>query len=127
MNNEIQEQVNNLSMMEQNMQHLSAQRQSFQTQLLEVESALEEIGTAKETYKIIGTIMVKTEPSKLKEELESKKQLLEIRVKSIEKQEDAAKEKAKMLQNEIMSKIDGQKPESEKKNNKEKKQKKEEE
>jgi prefoldin beta subunit len=109
MNNEIQEQVNNLSMLEQNMQQLAAQRQSFQAQLIEIDSALEEIKDSKETFRIIGSIMVKVEPSKLKEDLNSKKQLLDIRIKSIEKQEDAIKEKSKKLQDEILLKIEGEK------------------
>ncbi len=106
MNKDVQEKVNNLSMLEQNAQQMAAQRQNFQTQLLEVESAIEEISNSKETYKIIGNIMIKTEPAKLKEELEAKKGLLNARVKSIEKQEDLLKEKSKKLQEEILSKIE---------------------
>jgi prefoldin beta subunit len=105
MNEETQEKVNNLSMLEQNVQQLAAQRQSFQTQLIEVESAIEELGTSKDAYKIIGSIMVKVEAEKLKEELESKKSLLNIRIKSVEKQEDMIKEKAKKLQEEVMASI----------------------
>ena len=63
MNKDVQEKVNNLSMLEQNAQQMAAQRQNFQTQLLEVESAIEEISNSKETYKIIGNIMIKTEPA----------------------------------------------------------------
>ena len=108
MNEETQEKVNNLSMLEQNGQQLAAQRQSFQTQLLEVESALEELGTSKEAYKIIGSIMVKTDASKLREELESKKKLLEVRIKSVEKQEESLKEKSKKLQEEVMAAINAE-------------------
>ncbi|MFA6072742.1 MAG: prefoldin subunit beta [Candidatus Woesearchaeota archaeon] len=117
MNNEIQEQVNNLSMIEQNMQQLAAQRQSFQGQLIEAESALEEIKVTSETYKIIGSIMVKMSPSKLIEELDEKKKLLEIRIKSIEKQEDLIKEKSKKMQEEILSRIDSAKQENKKEEN----------
>jgi prefoldin beta subunit len=106
MNKDVQEQVNNLSMLEQNAQQMAAQRQNFQTQMLEVESAIEEISNSKEAYKIIGNIMVKTEPAKLKEELEAKKGLLNARLKSMEKQEEILKEKSKKLQEEILSKID---------------------
>ncbi|MGV8168607.1 MAG: prefoldin subunit [Candidatus Nanoarchaeia archaeon] len=118
MNEEIQEKINNLSMLEQNMQQLSAQRQSFQNQMLEIDSALEEITGSNETYKIIGTIMIKTEPLKLKADLESKKKLIEIRIKSIEKQEDAIKDKSKKLQEEIMSSLESSKEEPKKPSNK---------
>jgi prefoldin beta subunit len=127
MNNDIQEKINNLSMLEQNTQQFAAQRQSFQTQLLEIDSALDEIRNSKDAYRIIGSIMVKTETSKLKEDLDSKKKLLEIRIKSIEKQEELARDKAKSLQEEIMaeletSKKDEPKAESHKNSQKEKKQ-----
>lgn len=102
MNEEIQEKINNLSMLEQNIQQIAAQRQSFQTQIIEIDSALDELSDSKEAYKIIGSIMVKTDSSKLKEELQSKKSLIEIRIKALEKQEDAVKEKSKKLQEEIM-------------------------
>jgi prefoldin beta subunit len=106
MNKDVQEKVNNLSMLEQNAQQMAAQRQNFQTQLMEVESAIEEISNSKDTYKIIGNIMIKTEPAKLKEELEAKKALLNARVKAMEKQEDILREKSKKLQEEILSKMD---------------------
>jgi prefoldin beta subunit len=111
MNEEIQEKINNLSMLEQNAQQLSAQRQSFQSQLLEIESALEELKTSKDAYRIIGSIMVKTDASKLKEELDSKKKLIDVRIVSIEKQEEIAREKAKKLQEEIMNELENSKKE----------------
>lgn len=105
MNEETQEKVNNLSMLEQNASQLAAQRQAFQTQLIEIESAIDELGDAKDAYKIIGSIMVKTESSKLRAELESKKELLSVRIKSAEKQEELIKQKSKKLQEEIMASI----------------------
>jgi prefoldin beta subunit len=105
----IDEKINNLSMLEQNAQQLSTQRQSFQSQILEIDSALEELKNSKEAYRIIGSIMVKSDASKLKEELDSKKKLIDIRVNSIEKQEEIAREKAKKLQEEIMNELENSK------------------
>lgn len=116
MNEGVQDKINSLSMLEQNTQQLSAQRQSFNSQLLEIESAIEELKNSKESYKIIGSIMVKMDSSKLREELESRKKLIDIRISSIEKQEAAAKEKAKKMQEEIMAELeDSKKSDSEKK------------
>jgi prefoldin beta subunit len=109
MNEGIQEKINNLSMLEQNTQQLSAQRQQFQTQLLEIESAIDELKNSQDAYKIIGSIMIKTDSAKLQEELLSKKKILDIRISSIEKQEDAAKEKAKKFQEEIMNELENSK------------------
>jgi prefoldin beta subunit len=108
MEKEIEEKINKLSMMEQNTQYLSSQRQNFQTQLVELESALDELSTASDSYRIIGTIMVKVSKDKIKSELTSKKGLVEARIKSIEKQEDSMKEKAKELRDEVMAGFDSQ-------------------
>ncbi len=104
-----EEKINRLSMLEQNSNQLSVQRQSFQNQLIEAESALEEIKTTGEAYKIVGNIMVKADKAVLEKDLKSKKQLLESRIKSLEKQESSVKEKAKALQKEIMEELESAK------------------
>lgn len=71
-------------------------------QLSEVESALGELEGAKKAYKIVGNIMVEANSSELKSDLESKKEVLELRIKAMEKQENQVREKASKLQEEIM-------------------------
>ena len=78
------------------------QRQQFQMQLLEVESALEELKKTDKAYRIIGNIMVASEKPALEKELQEKKDRIEIRVKSFEKQETLLKDQAKALREEIM-------------------------
>ena len=107
--NDFQEKVNRLSMMEQNSQYLSSQRQSFQNQMLEIGSALEELESSSESYKIVGTVMVKVEKLKLKKELEEKKEVVDIRIKSIEKQEKQIKEKSEKLRDEVLKSMDNKK------------------
>lgn len=102
MNKEFEEKVNKLSMLEQNSQYLASQRQSFQTQLIEVESALEELESSSDSYKIIGNIMVKMNKDELIKELEDKKTIIDVRVKSIEKQEKSVKKNAQDLRDEVM-------------------------
>lgn len=80
--------------LEHNIHGLLLQKQSFQSQLIEVESALEEIGKAKQAYKIVGNIMVSTDSKALTEELKQKQEMLKIRITNLEKQE--AKLKAKV-------------------------------
>ncbi len=106
MENETQEKINQLSQFEQSAHQFLSQRQMIQTQILEIESALKELKTTDNSYKIIGNIMVKTDKVVLDKELNSKKEMLEIRVKSIEKQEKIIKEKASALQKEVMAKMD---------------------
>lgn len=105
MNNEVQSKINQLSMMEQNIQNFSLQKQQFQAQLLEIESAEKELESAKESFKIVGNIMVSVDKESLKKELSDKKEVLQIRVDSFEKQEDKLKEKAEALQKEVLDEM----------------------
>lgn len=102
---ETEEKINQLQLYEQSMQNFLVQRQQFQAQLLEIESALKEIEGTKEVYKIVGNIMVSSNKEDIKKELSSKKDMFELRIKSLEKQENQIKEKAKKLQSEIAEKL----------------------
>jgi prefoldin beta subunit len=102
MNNELQGKINQLSMMEQNMQNFSLQKQQFQAQLMETESAEKELASAKESYKIIGNIMVSADKEELKKELSEKRDILRLRIESFEKQELKLREKAEALQKEVL-------------------------
>lgn len=97
-----QEKIQQLQTIEQNMQHLLKQRQQFQMQLMEVDSAVEELKKTEKAYRIIGNIMVLSEKSSLEKELAEKKERMELRVKSVEKQENSLKEQAKTLREEVM-------------------------
>ena len=95
-----------IQMIEQTIQNLLMQKQAFQTQLFEVDNALNEIEKTKdETYKIVGPIMVATSKKELKDDLQSKKEILELRIKNLEKQEKKIKEEATQLQTEVMKKL----------------------
>ena len=102
MSDEMQNKINQLSMMEQNIQNFSLQKQQFQAQMLEVESAEKEIEESKEAYKIIGSIMVAQDKDKIKKELKDKKEVLNTRIESFEKQEVKLKERAEAIQKEVL-------------------------
>ena len=74
---EVEEKIEQLQLFEQNIQALLMQRQTFQSQLLEIENSLEELSKAKDKpYKIIGPIMVLSDKEELRKELMSKKEVL---------------------------------------------------
>lgn len=102
---ETQESISKLQLIEQNMQNLLMQKQQFQAQLFEVESALKEIEKTTESYKIVGNVMIKADKADIKKELDQKKELIDLRLKNIDKQEKQLKDKAEDLQKEVMSKI----------------------
>jgi prefoldin beta subunit len=101
---EEEEKIEKLQLLEQSRQMLNAQKQSFQARKMEIELALSEIEKTNEAYKIIGNIMLLSEKEKLKKELEEEKELINLRIKSIEKQEDSITQKMKNLQDEIIKK-----------------------
>jgi prefoldin beta subunit len=102
---ETQEKINQLQLYEQSIQNILLQKQQFKAQETEIESALKELKDSKEQYKIVGNIMVKSDKESLEKELESKKSQMELRLKSLEKQESGIKEKMQALQKEVMEKI----------------------
>lgn len=100
---EVEQKIVQLQMMEQHLQSSLLQKQNFQTQLLEIENALKEIESTKgQVYKVVGGIMVSSDKKSLKEELTAKKEIIDLRVKSLKKQEETIKEKAEKLQAEIV-------------------------
>ena len=99
---ETETKLNQLQMLEQSMQNLLMQKQQFQLQQVEIESALKELEKVNEAYKIVGNIMVLSKKDDLKADLASKKEIVELRIKNMEKQENQLREKASKLQNEVL-------------------------
>ncbi|MDO8740620.1 MAG: prefoldin subunit beta [Candidatus Woesearchaeota archaeon] len=105
MEKKTQEKIQTLQLLEQNLQNFLMQKQQFQSQLVEIESALSELGKAKEAYKIVGNIMVSSDKDALEKELKEKQETFEIRIRSIEKQENSIKDRAKKLQEEVLGEM----------------------
>jgi prefoldin beta subunit len=98
--------IQELQLLEQNLQNILMQKQAFQIELNETDTALEEVKKSKdEVYKITGNIMIKSSKDSLLKELEEKKKLLELRLKAIEKQEASLAEKATVFREEIVKEI----------------------
>ena len=100
-----EQKISQLQMLEQNMQAAMMQKQQFQAQLIEVESALAELKNTARAYKIVGNIMVDATKQELETDLGQKKELVELRLKSLDKQEEQFKAKAKKLQEDVLSQI----------------------
>ena len=106
---EVQEKISQLQMYEQSLQNFLAQKQQFQAQLMEAESALKELEKSDEAYKIIGNIMVKTDGKSLLDDIRRKKEMLDLRVRTIDNQQKALKEKALKIQDEVMKEMEKKK------------------
>jgi prefoldin beta subunit len=82
--------IQEIQFLEQGLQNVLFQKQAFQMELSETKDALKELeSSGDEVFKVIGQIMVKTEKSKMKEEMQSKIKIFELRMKELEKQETA--------------------------------------
>lgn len=103
---EAEQKISEVQLVEQNIQSLLLQKQNFQVQFTEIDNALTELEKSDdEVYKIVSGLMIKTNKDKLKGELNSKREVIEIRIKNIEKQESKLKEKISELQKDIMKGI----------------------
>lgn len=105
MDKETQEQVQQLQLLEQNLHNYLLQKQTLQAQLIEINNALSEIAKSKKMYKIVGSIMVESTKDDLEKDLNEKKNITELRIKTLEKQESQLKEKAQKIQSEVIKNI----------------------
>ena len=94
--------IQEMNVLEQNLQNILFQKQAFELELDETTSALNEIEkSGDEVFKIIGQLMIKTEKSRIKDELLEKKKILDMRIRAFEKQENYLKEKLDKIREEI--------------------------
>jgi len=96
------EKLKQFQILEQSLQAVHMQKQQFQVQLIETESALGELEKTNTAYKIIGNVMVLSNKAELKKDLESKKEIFSSRMKMLEKQEQKFQEETSSLQKELM-------------------------
>jgi prefoldin beta subunit len=99
---ESEEKIAQLQLLEQNMQNFLMQKQQFQMQLTEISSALDNLEGAQKSYKIVANIMIDANKEDLGKELKQKKEMLEIRIKNLEKQEESIREKSQKIQKEVL-------------------------
>ncbi|PIN91004.1 prefoldin subunit beta [Candidatus Pacearchaeota archaeon CG10_big_fil_rev_8_21_14_0_10_32_14] len=92
-----------LQIIQQNLQNILMQKQAFQYELTETESALNEIKNSKDdVYKIVGQLMLRSPKDSIVEELSNREKLLKIRLESLQKQEDKLSNKLQELQEKLM-------------------------
>ena len=106
MDQETQQKIQELQGMEQNLHGLTMQKQAFQMELTETENALKEVSSSTDdVFKLVGNIMIKTDKAATEADLTKKKDLLALRLKSIEGEEKDLTDKAEALKADVMAKI----------------------
>jgi len=97
------EKIQEIQILEQNLHNLSFQKQTFQLELSETMETISSLDSSgEEVFKIVGQLMIKTDKKKAQEDLLNKKKLLELRIKSIEKEEDFLIKKVNPLRQELI-------------------------
>jgi len=97
--------VQQLQHLQQNLQALLAQKQQLQGQLMELESAVGELKTTEKAYRIIGKFMLATSKETLANDLQEKKEVAELRVQSVEKQEEKLNQVIETVQKEMIKEL----------------------
>jgi len=93
-----------MQIIEQNLQNIILQKQAFQMELSEIETASIELEKTKgEVYKIIGQLMISKEKSEIKNELKEKEKLISTRINALDKQEKIFAEKSEKLRKELIN------------------------
>ena len=97
---EAQQILMELQTFQQQMQTVLMQKESLSIQNMEIEKALEELGKSEhdDVYKAVGPILIKSTKKDLTKELNEKKETIDLRVKSLQKQETRLKDKLKESQ-----------------------------
>lgn len=103
---ELQEKVKEMRVIEQNLQNVLLQKQAFQLEVNETKNAEEELKkTSGEVFRVLGQIMIKSNKTDLEKELKDKKQLIELRLKTLEKQETTLTATLEKLRNDLIEKM----------------------
>ena len=105
MKKETQEKIQELQNLEANINTILAQKQQFQAQQIEIENALSQIEKTDKVFRIIGNIMVASDKKTVKKELTEKLEMVELRLKSVEKQENKFKDKTNGIQKEVLKEM----------------------
>ena len=94
---------------QQQVQGILMQKESMSLQLAEIKKALEELSKTTETeiFKMSGPILIKAKKLDVKKELAEKEDLINVRMKSLEKTEKRAKERLEELKEKLTKEMSG--------------------
>ncbi|MDD5148406.1 MAG: prefoldin subunit beta [Candidatus ainarchaeum sp.] len=83
--------------------NVSAQKQQLQMQNGALGNAIEELAKSKEkkVFKAVGNILIQADAAETKKELQEKKESVELRIKTLQKQEDSLVNRLNKLKSDI--------------------------
>ena len=98
---QVQERLQRLQNLQNTYQQLLVQKQSYEMEKMESETALEtlkNVAADSTVYKSVGAVLVEKPRDDVVKELDDRVELLEMRLKVLVKQEDKTKEKMTSIQ-----------------------------
>ncbi|MCD6591247.1 MAG: prefoldin subunit beta [Candidatus Aenigmarchaeota archaeon] len=97
--------LNTAQTYQQQIQVVMTQKAALTLELNEIKKAIEELERTKQgdVFKISGPILIRVDAKDLKKELDDKKELINLRIKTLEKQENKLKEKIEELRNKLLN------------------------
>jgi len=101
---QVQQRLLRLQQLQQTLQGVLTQKQQLELELNEVEQALselEKLTNAAVIYKSIGSLLVKSKKNKVATELSERKELLNMRINVLGKQEERLRTQVKDLQEKL--------------------------
>ncbi|MDP7282517.1 MAG: prefoldin subunit beta [Candidatus Undinarchaeales archaeon] len=104
---EMQKQVMEFQEAQQNIRMILGQKYQLELQFKEIEMALAEIekSESKEIHKAVGQILIKSDKESITKDLNEKKDMIDVRLKSLQTQEKSLSEKLKSLQDRLQGVI----------------------
>ena len=108
---EIQQILVQIEQLKQQYQVIQGQRVSLEARYNEIKNALSELEKSQEksVYKSIGAILVRKNKEDIINELKEEKELLEVRINAVKKQEQSVIDKIHALENKLKSLMGAQK------------------
>ena len=100
----VQERLLRLQQLQQTLQQVLTQKQQLEVELLEIDQALTELEKTDENtsiYKSIGSLLIKSGKDTVTKDLEEKKDLSNMRVSVLTKQENRLRTQVKELQDKL--------------------------
>ncbi|MDD1681978.1 MAG: prefoldin subunit beta [Methanoregula sp.] len=106
----VQNQLSMLQQLQQQLQNILQQKAQYELAVREAKRAQEEIADSADDavmYMSVGTVMMQKKKEVVNAKLTEKVETLELRIKSLEKQEKMMQGKFEQLQNQIKAAIEG--------------------
>lgn len=113
----VQESIGRIQQLQNQLQSVLVRKQQYELELREVEKALGEVEKASsdsKVYKVVGGFLVQVSRDQAVQELRDRKELLELHIRTLAKQEGLLKEQIDKLRDEVnreLAKLRGTAPE----------------